>query len=217
MAPSSIPASSAFRRTREPSSHLFWREHLATGWSFRLSHFVDHLFSNPNNPSEYVFCMSQYLPENLEHLWSVSYRYRRYGGIGCARLKDCTGPVGCEGLAGRKGCGKKRDRRQWLLQWDGFISSLRSCSRCKRFCGHLSTVVSIALHMPNNEVSGMRVRELTTVVLTIAKMTVIMTSEKIQNNAIFLGSLIWILHNMLIGINITKFCQPWSLDTGQRC
>ena len=68
----------------------------------------------------------------------------------------------------------------------------------------LPTVVSMELHIYSHEVSGMLVRELTTVVRTIAKMIVIMTSEKIQPRANFFRNLIWVPQSMLIGIAMTR-------------
>ena len=50
----------------------------------------------------------------------------------------------------------------------------------------------------------MRVNELTTVVRTMEKITVIMANEKIRPNRSFLLSFIWIPHSSLIGIAMTK-------------
>jgi hypothetical protein len=61
----------------------------------------------------------------------------------------------------------------------------------------------------------MRVRELTTVVRTIAKIIVMMTREKIHIKAIFRWSLIWAPHSMLIGISMTGLSLATVTQNGE--
>ena len=89
------------------------------------------------------------------------------------------------------------------------------CTLVERYEVHLPMVVSMALHICSHEVSGMRVREPTTVVRTIAKIIVMMTSEKIPARASFLRSLIWVPHSMLIGINMTRLSLARAIKNGE--
>lgn len=79
------------------------------------------------------------------------------------------------------------------LQWDRKFSQ---------------TVVSIALHIYNQEVSGRFVKVVTATTRTIAKVMVIMTSEKIPTKINFLRIFIWTPQSKAIGIDITRHhCQ----------